>query len=57
MLDSSPITTWEGASAIFTYAGSWGAVYWFWVMAALLIVPLVVAFRAEKKAEEDLTKK
>jgi hypothetical protein len=53
MLDSSPITAWEGATAIFTYAGSWGAVYWFWVMAALLVVPLVVAFRAEKKAEEE----
>jgi len=54
MLDSSPIDKWEGAAAIFTFAGSWGAVYWFWIMTALLIVPLVVAFRAEKKAEKEL---
>lgn len=54
MLDSSPITAWEGAKAIFTFAGSWGAVYWFWIMAILLIVPLVVAFRAEKRTEKDL---
>ena len=53
MFSSSPIDSWEGAGAIFTYAGSLGSVFWFWVMAALLIVPLVVAFRAEKKAEQD----
>ena len=53
MINSSPITTWEGAGAIFTFAGG-GAVFWFWVMAVLLIVPLVVALRAEKKAEENV---
>ena len=53
MLNSSPIDTWEGAAAFFTYAGSGGAVFWFWVMAALLLVPLVVAFRAERNAERD----
>lgn len=53
MFNSSPITSWEGAGAIFTYAGSAGAAFWFWVMAVLLLVPLVVSLRAEKKAEQD----
>ncbi len=53
MFNSSPITTWEGAGAFFNYAGSGGAVFWFWVMAALLIVPLVVALRAENAAEAE----
>jgi len=53
MINSSPITTWEGAGAIFTFAGGFGAVFWFWVMAALLIVPIVVALKAEKNAEQN----
>ena len=52
MFNSSPITSWEGAGAIFTYA-SGGAFFWFCVMTVLLIVPLVVALRAEKQAEQD----
>lgn len=51
MFNSSPIDSWEGVAAFFPYAGSGGAVFWFWVMTALLIVPLVAAFRAEKAAE------
>jgi len=53
MIDSSPITAWEGAKAIFTFAGTGGAAYWFWIMAILLLVPLYVAFKAEKNAEKD----
>jgi len=52
MINSSPITTWEGAAAIFTFAGS-GAVFWFWVMTACLIVPLIVALKAENKADKE----
>lgn len=52
MINSSPIDAWEGAAAIFTFAGG-GAAFWFWIMALLLIVPLVVSLRAEKKAEQD----
>ncbi|MFT5261042.1 MAG: hypothetical protein ACI9J2_000990 [Saprospiraceae bacterium] len=51
MFNSSPITTWEGAAAFFPYAGSGGAVFWFWVCMALLVVPLYTAFKAEKAAE------
>lgn len=52
MLDSSPIDAWEGATAIFTYAAG-GAGFWFWVMAALLIVPLFVSLKAENAAEKE----
>ena len=52
MFNSSPITSWEGAEAIFTYADSpMGMAVCFWIMAAMLVVPLVVSFRAEEKAE------
>ena len=54
MFDSSPIDTWEGAAAFFNYAGSGGAVFWFFVMCVLCIVPLIVSLKAENKAEEDL---
>tara|TARA_B100000768_G_scaffold156079_1_gene153472 strand:- start:1075 stop:1245 length:171 start_codon:yes stop_codon:yes gene_type:complete len=52
MFNSSPITSWEGAEAIFSYADSpMGMAVCFWVMAVMLIVPLVVSYRAEEKAE------
>ncbi|MEM7195680.1 MAG: hypothetical protein AAF402_12065 [Pseudomonadota bacterium] len=52
MINSSPITTWEGAGAIYTFAGS-GAGFWFFVMCVLCIVPLWVSLRAENKAERE----
>jgi len=54
MFQSSPITSWEGAEAIFTYADSpLGMAVCFWIMTAMLIVPLVVSYKAEEKAEAD----
>ncbi len=53
MFNSSPIESWEGAEAIFTWAGSGGANLWFWVMCALCIVPLVVSYKAENEAEKE----
>ena len=53
MLNSSPITAWEGAAAIFNWAGSGGAVLWFWVMVALCIIPVVTSLRAENAAERE----
>ena len=52
MINSSPITSWEGAEAIFTFA-SGGAGFWFWVMCALCIVPIVVSLKAESAAEDE----
>lgn len=53
MFNSSPIQTFEGAAAIFNYAGSGGAVLWFWIMAIFLIIPLVVSLKAENIAERE----
>jgi|SaaInl7_100m_RNA_FD_contig_51_2458856_length_924_multi_6_in_0_out_0_1 hypothetical protein len=52
MIDSSPITAWEGAGVIFTFA-SGGAGFWFAVACVLCIVPLVVSLRAEAAAEKE----
>jgi len=54
MINSSPITSWEGAEAIFTFADSpMGMAVCFWVMTAMLIVPLVVSYNAEERAEVE----
>jgi hypothetical protein len=53
MFNSSPIDAWEGAAAFFNYAGSGGPVLWFWVMAILCIVPVIVSLKAEIAAEEE----
>ena len=52
MIDSSPITSWEGAGAFFTFAAG-GAGFWFWVAVVLCIVPLIVSLKAENAAEEE----
>ena len=51
MLNTSPIYTWEGAAAIFNWAGSGGAVVVFWVMVALCIIPVLTSLKAESDAE------
>ncbi len=52
MFNSSPITTWEGAAAFFNWAGSGGAVLWFWVMVILCIIPILTSLKAENAAEQ-----
>ena len=53
MFNSSPITAWEGAAAFFNWAGAGGAVFWFWVMVALCIAPIVISLKAENAAEKQ----
>lgn len=53
MFNSSPIASWEGAAAIFTWAGSGGAVLWFWVMVVLCLIPIVTSLRTENAAERE----
>ena len=53
MINSSPIESWEGAAAFFTFAGGSGAVFWFWVMVILCLVPLWVSLKAERRAENN----
>lgn len=52
MFGSSPIESWEGAGAIFTYAAG-GAEIWFWISVALCIIPLLVSLAAESAAEAE----
>ncbi len=53
MFNSSPIETWEGAGAFFNYAGSFGSVFWFFVMCVFCLIPLAVSLRAENAAEKE----
>lgn len=53
MINSSPITSWEGASAFFTFAGSFGSVFWFWAAVILCITPLWVSLSDESAAERE----
>ncbi len=52
MLNSSPITSWEGAAAFFNWAGSGGTVLWFVAMAVLCIIPVLISLKAENDAEK-----
>ena len=49
-MDTSPITSWEGAEAFYTYFDG-GALFWFWLAVVCCIIPIVVAYKAEKRAE------
>ena len=51
MFNASPIETWEGAGAIFTYAAG-GAGFWFWMAVLCCLIPIWVMLRAEKAAED-----
>lgn len=51
MFSSSPITSWDGAGVIYTYADG-GAGLWVFLTAALCIVPLIVSLRSENAEEE-----
>lgn len=53
MFNSSPIASWEGAGAFFTWAGSGGSVLWFWVMVVLCIIPVLISLKAENAAEKE----
>lgn len=57
MFNSSPIATWEGAAAFFTWAGSGGAVFWFWIMVLLCLIPIYTSLRAESAAEKKYGRK
>ena len=48
MFNSSPITAWEGAGAFFNYAGSGGAVFWFFYCSYSLHHSCVGVFKSRK---------
>jgi len=51
-MDTSPITSWEGAEAFYTYFDG-GALFWFWLAVVCCIIPIVVAYKAEQRAESS----
>ena len=51
MFNSSPIESWEGAGVFYTFFDG-GALFWFWVAVICLIIPIWVALRAEKAAQD-----
>ena len=53
MTNSSPIETWEGASVVYTYAGSFGTHLWFWVSVALLVLTVFSAIGHQVKSERE----
>lgn len=54
MFNSSPIEAWEGAAAFFSFAGTGGVVFWFWIACILCIYPLYVSLKAENAVEDKL---
>ncbi len=51
MFGSSPIESWEGAAAYFSYAGGSGVYLWLLVSVALCVGTIVASIRAENRAE------
>ena len=48
MFNSSPIESWEGVGAFFTFFDG-GALFWFWVAVICLIIPIWIALRAASR--------
>ena len=51
MFDSSPIETWDGAGAFYSFAGSGMTDFWFWIAVLLCIIPLIVTMKTENHHE------
>ena len=52
MINSSPITTWEGAGVFYSFADG-GVLFWFWAAVVCCIIPAFVMLRAESAAEKE----
>lgn len=57
MFNSSPITSWEGAAAFFTWAGTSYAEFWVVVMVILCCVPIYISLKAENVAEKKYSRR
>ena len=55
MFDSSPIESWEGAGAIYSFAGSGMTDFWFWIAVLLCIIPLIITMKTENHHEKQHT--
>ena len=52
-MNTSPITSWEGAEAVFSYAGGGAGVsFWYWVAVALCVGTILISIKSENEAEK-----
>ena len=51
-MNTSPITSWEGAEAVFSYAGGAGVSFWYWVAGALCVGTILISIKTENEAEK-----
>ena len=56
MFGGSPIESWEGATAIYSYAGSGGVHLFLWISVLLCVGTIVVSIIAENRAEAEATR-
>ena len=53
MINSSPITTWEGAGVFMTCgADTFGTHLWFWIAVICCLIPIFVLIKAENATEK-----
>ena len=53
MFNSSPIESWDGASAFFSFAGGGMTSLWFWVAVLLCVFPLIITMKTENHHENQ----
>ncbi|MDE0048075.1 MAG: hypothetical protein OXU19_19800 [bacterium] len=53
MFGGSPIESWEGAAAIYSYAGSGGVHLFLWISVLLCVGTVVASIIAENRAEAE----
>ena len=51
MFDSSPIESWDGAGAFYSFAGSGMTDFWFWIAVICCIIPLYFTLKTENEHE------
>ena len=52
-MNTSPITSWEGAEAVFSYAGGGAGVsFWYWVAVTLCVGTILISIKTENEAEK-----
>lgn len=53
MFGGSPIESWEGAAAIYSYAGSGGVHLFLWISVLLCVGTIVTSIIVENRAEAE----
>ena len=53
MFGGSPIESWEGAAAVYSYAGSGGVHLFLWISVLLCVGTIVTSIIVENRAEAE----